>query len=307
MPSSQPGVDLKDSLICDPIVFGIADNNVRERLLRVPDLTLNKALEIAQAAEATQSQLKQMQNLREVDAVGKKKGKFFRKKQEEKKNQQTEELSRLTARFVAGNTYRTDQSALHMAVQQVWKKQPFCCLVYRRMAVHSELNYVQEDSDGSQFEEYTIDVITYQVSAVEENKYPQQLFTSVKVNNAKDVTFQLDFGATYNSLSLKEFSSIMGDPKDLYLRKTSAILKMYNGTTVTPLGKCTLKCAKGEMSRDADFFITDEDVRLLLGAETCQELNLIKVMASDISESETVNAVHDKVQTAHIVLTRDQF
>ena len=125
------------------------------------------------------------------------------------------------------------------------------------------MNYVQEDSDGSQFEEYTIDVITYQVSAVEENKYPQQLFTSVKVNNAKDVTFQLDFGATWNLLSLQEFSSIMGDPKDLYLKKTSAILKMYNGTTVTPLGKCTLKCAKGEMSRDADFFITDEDVRSL--------------------------------------------
>ena len=191
-------------------------------------------------------------------------------------------------------------------VQQVWKKQPFCCQVYRRKAVQSELNYVQEDSDGSQFEEYTIDVITYQVSAVEENKYPQQLFTSVKVNNAKDVKFQLDFGATCNLLSLKEFSSIMGDPKDLYLKKTSAILKMYNGTTVTPLGKCTLKCAKGEMSRDADFFIIDEDVRPLLGAETCQELNLIKVMASDISESETVNAVNDNVQTAHIVLTRDQ-
>ena len=98
----------------------------------------------------------------------------------------------------------------------------------------------------------------------------------------------------------------MGDPKDLYLKKTSAILKMYNGTTMTPLGKCTLKCAKGEMSRDADFFLIDENVRPLLDAETCQELNLIKVMASDISESETVNAVNDKVQTAHIVLTREQ-
>ena len=46
--------DLKDSLIRDRIVFGIADNNVRERLVRVPDLTLNKALEIARAAGATQ-------------------------------------------------------------------------------------------------------------------------------------------------------------------------------------------------------------------------------------------------------------
>ena len=35
-------------------------------------------------------------------------------------------------------------------------------------------------------------------------------------------------------------------------------------------------------------------------------LNLTKVMANDISESETVNSVNDKFQTAHIVLTRDQ-
>ena len=42
-----------------------------------------------------------------------------------------------------------------------------------------------------------------------------------------------------------------------------------------------------------------------MGTETCQELNLIKVMANDISGSETVNAVNDNVQTAHIVLTRD--
>ena len=63
---------------------------------------------------------------------------------------------------------------------------------------------------------------------------------------------------------------------------------------------------KGEMCRDADFFINGEDFRSLLGAETCQELNLIKVMTSDISESETVNSVNDKFQTTHIVLTRDQ-
>ena len=42
-----------------------------------------------------------------------------------------------------------------------------------------------------------------------------------------------------------------------------------DGTTMTPLGKCTLKCAKGEMSRDTEFFIIDDDVRPLLGAETC--------------------------------------
>ena len=253
--------DLKGSLIRDHIVFGIADNNVRERLLRVSDLTLNKALEIARAVEATQSQLKQMQNVHEVNAVGKKKGKFFRKKQEEKKKSANGSTQQIDCKF-CGRKHVPDRSKCPAYGQQCnkcGKSNHFAAKCTggshssRNLHANQNLNYVQEDSDGSQFEEYTIDVITYQVSAVEEKKHPKQLFTSVKVNNAKDVTFQLDCGATCNLLSLKEFSSIMGDPKDLYLKKTSAILKMDNGTTMTPLGKCTLKCAKGEMSRDADF------------------------------------------------------
>ena len=54
--------DLKDSLIGYRIVLGVTDNHVRERLLRVPDLTLEKALEIKRAAEAIENQLKQIVN-----------------------------------------------------------------------------------------------------------------------------------------------------------------------------------------------------------------------------------------------------
>ena len=61
--------DLKVSLICDCIVLGVIDDHVREHLLRVMDLTLEKALEISRAAEATQSQLKQMQNIQEVNEL----------------------------------------------------------------------------------------------------------------------------------------------------------------------------------------------------------------------------------------------
>ena len=94
----------------------------------------------------------------------------------------------------------------------------------------------------------------------------------------------------------------MGDPKALCLKKTSATLNHYDSTWKVH----SQMCLKSEMKRDAGFFIIAEDVRPLLGAETCQGLNLIKVMASDISESETVKSVNDKFQTAHIVLTGDQ-
>ena len=90
--------DLKNSLICDRIVFGVTDNHVRERLLIVPDLTPDKALEIARAAEATQNQLKQMQNLQEVNVVEKKKVSFPRKKFEGKRSV-SDDLQQVDCKF----------------------------------------------------------------------------------------------------------------------------------------------------------------------------------------------------------------
>ena len=104
---------------------------------------------------------------------------------------------------------------------------------------------------------------------------------------------------------MKKFSGILENPKDLYLKKTYATLKMYNGSTMYPLGKCTLRCTKVEVSKDVDFFVVDKDVRPLLGAQTCQELNFIKVMVSDFANSETVSSVNDKLQAPPSVLSKE--
>lgn len=112
--------------------------------------------------------------------------------------------------------------------------------------------------DQCSFEEYTIDIIIHSISAVEDMKScPRQLFTTMWVNNSRDVTFQLDFEATCNLLSLKEFSRVLDNPEDLYLKKTSPTLKMYNGSAMYPLGKCTLRCTKNEISKDIAFFIVE--------------------------------------------------
>ena len=53
-------IALRDSLIKDRIVLGIISQRVRERLLREDDLTLQKAMQICQAAEATERQLNKL-------------------------------------------------------------------------------------------------------------------------------------------------------------------------------------------------------------------------------------------------------
>jgi hypothetical protein len=48
---------LHDSLIRDRLICGINDSNLRERLLRVADLDLQKCLEICRAAELSKERI----------------------------------------------------------------------------------------------------------------------------------------------------------------------------------------------------------------------------------------------------------
>ena len=52
--------DLKDSLIRDRIVCGIICDKTRSRLLREPDLTLQRAEEICRTNELTTTQMKSL-------------------------------------------------------------------------------------------------------------------------------------------------------------------------------------------------------------------------------------------------------
>ena len=157
--------DMKDSLIRDRIVFGVTDNQVRRRLLRVPELTLlDKALEIARAAEATQNQLKQMQNLHKVNALGKKKESFPGKKFEERKPV-SGSVQQIDCKFCGRKHVRDrmKRPAYGHQCKKYGRNNHFavkCTGVKKqneRSGVHQNLHYV-DDFHQSSLEEYTIDV-----------------------------------------------------------------------------------------------------------------------------------------------------
>ena len=52
--------DLKDSLIKDMIICGIVDNQLRERMLREPNINLVKSIQLGQAAEETKKHSKEL-------------------------------------------------------------------------------------------------------------------------------------------------------------------------------------------------------------------------------------------------------
>ena len=58
-----------DDILRDRIVFGIADDKVRERLLREPELSLAKTLDICRASEMSRAQIKVVSELNPSNAA----------------------------------------------------------------------------------------------------------------------------------------------------------------------------------------------------------------------------------------------
>ena len=48
------------------------------------------------------------------------------------------------------------------------------------------------------------------------------------------------------------------------LTKETISKKMYNGSTLSQVSKSSLRSTKGEMTKDVDFFIVNDDIRPLL-------------------------------------------
>ena len=61
----------------------------------------------------------------------------------------------------------------------------------------------------------------------------------MKINNRRKVKFLLDSGATCNVMSVSTLKKGMNlrNISDAKLEKSSVTLRIYNGTTITPIGR----------------------------------------------------------------------
>ena len=104
-------------------------------------------------------------------------------------------------------------------------------------------------------------------------KHAKKIFATLNVEKSA-IKFQLDSGMTCNLLP----ADILQDESKL--KVTQKILTMYNKTTVTPLGECTLELhnPKTHKKYQVDFVVVDGDRCMpILGSLTIQEMDLIKV------------------------------
>ena len=105
--------------------------------------------------------------------------------------------------------------------------------------------------------------------------------------NGEMVSIKQDTGAEVNVMSKCVFdrlSSSSGSPKNSVLLNKTKMVKIsgYGENFIEYMGTCVFKVSHNNHHRDVLFFITNvNDTKVILGAKTCQEFNLVKIVCDD--------------------------
>ncbi|XP_061193379.1 uncharacterized protein K02A2.6-like [Saccostrea echinata] len=253
--------EIKDSLIRERIVQGIRSDSVRSRLLRTPELTLEKSVEICRATEATENQMKLM-----TESGASTEGVDLIKKQKSKREMQKEIKSKCGK---CGKSHEPRNCpAFGKQCYKCQKKNHFSKMC--RNTMHRKphefkkrsVNMVNnQDSDS----EYSVDTV-----AMENSK--REWTAHLKIGN-KSLRMKMDTEAQVNVMSKKTFDSISSGK--INLTKSKAKLLSYSGHKIKPCGKAVLTGAYKGKFYNLDFHVVNDDVSTVLGLNSCVEMNLI--------------------------------
>ena len=279
---------LLDSLIRDRIVVGIRDNGTHKRLLQEPKLTLTRCIDICRSSEATALQLQAMGNHEELKFVSD--GKSKSKASEDSKLSEKACSPVILCKFCGKRHMkrREECPAWGKNCNKCGEKNHFaakCSLKQSRrqrakpFKQKKKKQQVSAMSDDSSSEEYLLTVNSESVDSVESQKLYARM-----VINGHDVRFQLDSGATVNILPIRDYKRVCEDPELNELEASLAVLNMYNGTKIRPLGKkrISMRNPKNNRKYNLEFQIVGEENKPLLGASAIQGMQLITVNTQNI-------------------------
>ena len=123
------------------------------------------------------------------------------------------------------------------------------------------------------------------------------IYTEMLLPDRKSLRMQIDSGSTVNLMPTKHVSSAKLMHSDIQLR-------MYNKSTVKPLGKCRLHLVNPINNRkyEVEFQVVEEDLTLLLSRKAAERMNLITVNYANFKQLHVVgrancDAITDELKT----------
>ena len=289
---------LHDSLIRDRLICGINDSNLRERLLRVADLDLQKCLEICRAAELSKERIKTLETPSasglEIHAV---KHKTRHTPQQNRQPQQkpkssyhANSQSTSTCKY-CGRKHeysKTKCPAFGKECRKCGKPNHFesmCKSGYKTRPRQQRIRALSDESDDENNDYFEIHTVTLTNVNSVKSRHSRHIFATMNIigknKNTRMTRFQLDSGATCNIIT----ANVLKELEIKELQKTNQILNMYNNTTLKPIGKCKLKLVNPKNNEKfiAEFVvIKDGTLTPLLGNKAVQAMSLLTINYENI-------------------------
>lgn len=301
-----------DSVLRDQIVMGVADSTVQEKLLFEKDLTLQKAIDIVRACEATKSQLDLMKGA-EVYVV-------HRLQNVTRRNS----TSRSDCRSVVDTNSRPSGRSLNNSCKNCGSSHPKnrcraynkecnacgklghfarCCRKPKSKNLHSATNFsTQHNAHSVQHsgEEYSseedIPIVSsvslkssasdFLIHALSGESEENEWFEEMQIENFT-TKVKLDTGAACNVMPKEKFQCIRRSrqrltpgPKVRSYGSKNCFLKVLGVQT------CKIK-VKGKVSVESFVVVDEPGQPIILGLPSCKKLGLVKRMDAAETQQST--------------------
>lgn len=276
---------ITDSLIRDRIVCGTLDSQLRERLLREPDLSLEKCLQIGRAAELSRQRAKVIETQMSATVHA-----MSTRERQRDKAEYSVDSGIIQCRYCGRKHEKKKEKcpAFGLKCKACGKNNHFAavCKSMRFSRKKTVMAIEQQDMESQSEDEIlsiTLSTVGGSINMVKGDKDQNAALYATLQINKKAVRFQLDCGATCNVIPVNL-------TKGTQLQACNQVLLMYNKTTLTPLGQCMLQVknpCNGKEYRLKFIVVENNTYRPILGSKACQEMQLINVVHHNIMAIET--------------------
>lgn len=297
--------NLTDSLIRDRIVMGITDRNLKDTLLRIPNLDLQTAINTCRAAEQSQNQLEKICSSQELNEMSRKNFKM-------NGNQQTRNFTKKIPFGTRGHPISSSQQnqgnhnkssfrnqlQFHRQCQRCGQQhQRGKCPAYKaKCNFCNKLNHFSKmcKSKNINLLEKEIPEDTFFLGSIELSQISNdtEWYENLNLNNSLNVKFKLDTGAKgVNILPYHEFKKL----KNVKLEKFIGNINTYGNETLTILGTCTLQTKYKDMIENIEFHVMNTDKCAILGLQDIikfkiltrtNENNIISVISNENTDQD---------------------
>ena len=274
----------ENDMIRDKIVFSMNDQRLKERLLREPNLTLERAIDTCRAAETAKVQMLAMNAAaQEMSVLAVHKNSRQGQKTRTPPIQRTQDMGqRHETCKQCGKSHQPRQCpAYGVSCHNCGKQNHYAKMCRSAKAQHHKtVHDVAPEIDTLYIGTVNIDQL--------KSKADKSWHSNVNVD-CMCVKFKLDTGAEANVLPLKVFTAMTRKARrerrtHLKLQPTKTVLVAYGGMRLKPEGVVTLKCSTPKTQASLTFYVSRHSSIPILGNEACEELRLVKRVDIDSIE-----------------------